>query len=494
MVNKSTILEKQTLKIFNSLGKKKETFKSINKNRVLMYVCGPTVYDLLHVGNFRGPIFFNFLRNWLEHLGYNVEYVYNYTDIDDKIINRSNKENKSTKEISEQYIDEFKKDYKSLKINFPTQTPKCTEHIDDIIRFIEDLIKKKCAYESEGSVFFSIDKFSDYGKLSGKKPEDLLAGHRVEVNKNKKNPMDFVLWKPSKNNEPGWDSPWGIGRPGWHIECSAMSSKILGPKIDIHGGGVDLLFPHHENEIAQSESNFSNRFANFWIHNNLINFDNQKMSKSLGNIVKARDFIKENNAEIFKFLILSVHYRSILNFNDKILNQTINNLLKIYSSLKLSSEINKSQIVSNPINSYEDYFQNKKQEINAHINNDFNTPAALSVIFELVKKFNLLAVNKKVTPEIKFFSEKFDDFFVLYGGIFGLFQEKRSNFLKSLNNLLLKSRGITEDYIHTKINDRNLARTKKDFRLSDSIRDELIDLGIELKDNPDGSTGWYVKI
>ena len=306
--------------------------------------------------------------------------------------------------------------------------------------------------------------------------------------------MDFVLWKPSKENEPGWDSPWGIGRPGWHIECSAMSSKILGPKIDIHGGGVDLLFPHHENEIAQSESNFSNRFANFWIHNNLINFDNQKMSKSLGNIVKARDFIRENNAEIFKFLILSVHYRSILNFNDKILNQTINNLLKIYSSLKLSYEINKSQIVSNPINSYEDYFQNKKQEINAYINNDFNTPAALSVIFELVKKFNLLAVNKKVTPEIKFFSEKFDDFFVLYGGIFGLFQEKRSNFLKSLNNLLLKSRGITEDYINTKINDRNLARTKKDFRLSDSIRDELIDLGIELKDNPDGSTGWYVKI
>ena len=487
-------MKTNSLKIFNSLGKKKQVFKPINKDKVLMYVCGPTVYDLLHVGNFRGPIFFNFLRNWLEHRGYEVEYVYNYTDIDDKIINKSHQENKSIKEVSEKYIDEFKKDYDSLKIKRPTKTPKCTEHIDDIIKFIQGLIEKKTAYSSEGSVFFSIDKFSSYGKLSGKKPEDLLAGHRVEVNTNKKNPMDFVLWKPSKDKEPGWNSPWGYGRPGWHIECSAMCSSILGPKIDIHGGGADLLFPHHENEIAQSESNFSDKYSNFWVHNNLINFDNQKMSKSLGNIIKARDFIEDKGAEIFKFLILSVHYRSILNFNDKIINQTINNLFKIYSSLKLSSEINNSELDTAYVKEYDNYFTLKKEEIDSYINNDFNTPGAFSVIFDIVKKFNLLALNKKLNSEIKYFSIHFLEFFNLYGGILGLFQENRTDFIFSLNNLLLKSKDISEDFILSKIEERNNARKEKDFKLSDKIRDDLIKKGIELKDNPDSITSWYVKI
>ena len=238
---------KDSLKIFNSLGKKKEVFYTNHKDKVSMYVCGPTVYDLLHIGNFRGPIFFNVLRNWLEHIGYSVQYVYNYTDIDDKIINRALEEKKTTKEISEKYINEFEMDYKSLKIKKPDYTPKCTEHIQDIINFIKELISSDFAYLSNGSVFFSIQKFEDYGKLSGKNPEDLLAGHRVKINDNKHNSLDFVLWKPSANKDPGWDSPWGYGRPGWHIECSAMSEKILGSKIDIHGGGMDLIFPHHEN-------------------------------------------------------------------------------------------------------------------------------------------------------------------------------------------------------------------------------------------------------
>ena len=307
----------KSLSLYNSLGKKKESFYSNNNDKVMMYVCGPTVYDLLHIGNFRGPIFFNFLRNWLENIGYSVTYVYNYTDIDDKIINKSKEEKISTKDISEKYISEFELDYDSLKIKKPNFTPRCTEHIDDIISFIADLINDGFAYESNKSVFFSIEKFKKYGKLSGKNIDDLLAGHRVDVNKDKNIPMDFVLWKPSEKGDPGWDSPWGFGRPGWHIECSAMSDKILGQNIDIHGGGIDLLFPHHENEIAQSESRSSSTFSNFWVHNNLINFDNQKMSKSIGNIIKGRDFIKEYNAEILKFIILSVHYRSVLNFNKK---------------------------------------------------------------------------------------------------------------------------------------------------------------------------------
>ena len=321
-----------------------------------------------------------------------------------------------------------------------------------------------------------------------------MAGHRVEVNTNKKNPMDFVLWKPSKDKEPGWNSPWGYGRPGWHIECSAMCSSILGPKIDIHGGGADLLFPHHENEIAQSESNFSDKYSNFWVHNNLINFDNQKMSKSLGNIIKARDFIEDKGAEIFKFLILSVHYRSILNFNDKIINQTINNLFKIYSSLKLSSEINNSELDTAYVKEYDNYFTLKKEEIDSYINNDFNTPGAFSVIFDIVKKFNLLALNKKLNSEIKYFSIHFLEFFNLYGGILGLFQENRTDFILSLNNLLLKSKDISEDFILSKIEERNNARKEKDFKLSDKIRDDLITKGIELKDNPDSTTSWYVKI
>ena len=330
--------------LFNSLSKKKEVFFTNKKKEVSMYVCGPTVYDLLHIGNFRGPIFFNFFRNFLEYKGYKVVYVYNYTDIDDKIINRSSEENISTYELSEKYINEFESDYASLKIKKPSFTPKCTDHIDDIIDFINDLIEKGYAYVSSNSVFFSIQKFKRYGKLSGKNTEDLLAGHRVNVNDKKENPLDFVLWKPSSENDPGWDSPWGFGRPGWHIECSAMSRKLLGDQIDIHGGGVDLLFPHHENEIAQSECRSSCTFANFWVHNNLINFDNQKMSKSLGNIIKGRDFIRDYNPEIFKFLILSVHYRSILNFNKKIIDQTIGNLIKIYSALQLANTIMSSDL------------------------------------------------------------------------------------------------------------------------------------------------------
>jgi len=485
---------KDSLKLFNSLGKKKETFISNEKGKVSMYVCGPTVYDLLHVGNFRGPIFFNFLRNWLEHLGYKVNYIYNYTDIDDKIINKSKEEKKTTKEVSEKYIKEFEKDYKSLKINNPSFSPKCTDHIGNIISFIEELIDKEFAYSSKGSVFFSIEKYKDYGKLSGKKTEDLLAGHRVKVNDDKNNPLDFVLWKPSYENDPGWDSPWGVGRPGWHIECSAMSKKLLGSKIDIHGGGIDLLFPHHENEIAQSESRSSTNFANFWVHNNLINFDNQKMSKSLGNIIKGRDFINEYNPEIFKFLILSVHYRSILNFNKKLINQTIINLIKIYSALSLAERLSNSRVEVKVSEEFKNDFDLYSKKASDFINNDFNTPGFFSVIFDIVRKFNLEAVNKKVTGELKYFSVSLLGFFNRYGSILGIFQESKTDFISDLNLLILRNKNINIIDIKDAIKKREKARKQKNYALSDEIRDKFISEGIDLKDNPDGTTGWSVRV
>ena len=483
-----------SLKLFNSLGKKKESFITNEKGKVSMYVCGPTVYDLLHIGNFRGPIFFNFLRNWLEHLGYEVNYVYNYTDIDDKIINKSKQEKKTTKEISEKYIKEFEKDYKSLKIKNPSFSPRCTDHIEDIVSFITDLIDKGFAYPSKGSVFFSIDKFKGYGKLSGKNSTDLLAGHRVKVNDDKNNPLDFVLWKPSFDEDPGWDSPWGFGRPGWHIECSAMSKKILGSKIDIHGGGVDLLFPHHENEIAQSECCSSTTFANFWVHNNLINFENQKMSKSIGNIIKGRDFVNEYNPEIFKFLILSVHYRSILNFNKKLINQTIVNLIKIYSALSLAERLSNSKVEIIESKEYKNDFDDYSKKVSDFINNDFNTPGFFSVIFEIIRKFNLVGVNKKVTGELKYFSISILDFFKKYGSLLGLFEEPKASFLLDLNLLILKTKKVKLENIENAIIKRDKARKEKDYLLSDKIRDALANDGIDLNDNPDGSTGWSVRV
>ena len=484
----------EAFKVFNSLGKKKETFYTNKKNEVSMYVCGPTVYDLLHVGNFRGPIFFNFFRNLLEHKGYKVNYVYNYTDIDDKIINRSAEQNISTSELAEIYISEFEKDYESLKIKKPSFTPRCTDHIDDIIEFIEDLISKGYAYKASNSVFFSIQKFKEYGKLSGKNTEDLLAGHRVNINDDKNNPLDFVLWKPSYDNDPGWPSPWGYGRPGWHIECSAMSNKLLGSKIDIHGGGVDLLFPHHENEIAQSECRGSTPFSNFWVHNNLINFDNQKMSKSLGNIIKGRDFINDYNSEIFKFLILSVHYRSILNFNQTIINQSVGNLIKIYTALQLAENIMGSDISINQNELYDKEFEIYNEKIEGFLNNDMNTPGVFGVFFDVIRKFNLLSVNKKISGESKYFAERFLNLFKTYGTILGLFQESKSNFVKELNILMLNSKSINLSDIENKILVRNKARASKNYQLSDQIRDELLKDSIELKDNPDGSTDWSVKI
>ena len=471
--------------LYNSLSKKKEIFKPITPGTVKMYVCGPTVYDLLHVGNFRGLIFFNVLRNWLKHLGYSVNYVYNYTDIDDKIINKSKEENKLASDISSKFINEFENDFKLLKISKASHNPKCTDYINDIISFISDLIEKKFAYVRNNNVFFSCKKFSAYGKLSGKNIEDLISGHRITINKDKENSIDFVLWKPSNHGEPGWESPWGRGRPGWHIECSVMANAILGDQIDIHGGGMDLIFPHHENEIAQSESKTGKKFARYWVHNNFIKFDDQKMSKSLGNIIKARTFMTDYNPETLKYMILSVHYRSPINFSFKQIQQSITSLIKIYTALEQAQNITKDQCNISNIS----YFKEELEIVQTSFNNDINTPIVFAQIFNVIRKFNNAFKNEKNEKIAK----EFLAFFSLVSSILSLFSEKPKKILLELNLILLKEKNISLKQIETEIKKRDKSRKEKNYKESDLIRDKLLGKGIELKDTIDG-TQWSVKL
>ncbi len=335
------------LKIYNTLGKNLEVFRPLKDGAVKIYVCGPTVYNLLHVGNFRGPVFFNFVRAWFEHLGYQVDYALNFTDVDDKIIAKANEEKKTAQEISEYYIAEYKKDFLSLNLRVHDRNPKVTDHMSDIVSLITDIIEAKKAYTTSGvqdgsmDVNFSIADSKDYGKLSGRNPDEMQAGVRIDVNEKKKNPLDFALWKSAKPFEPSWPSPWGPGRPGWHIECSAMIKSLYGDQIDIHGGGLDLMFPHHENEIAQSEAcqKPGQHFVNYWMHWNMIQFSGAKMSKSIGNIISLRDFLKDHHAEIYKWMMLTPHYRSTAEFSEEAVHLAISGLARVYSALALAESI-----------------------------------------------------------------------------------------------------------------------------------------------------------
>ena len=371
--------------LYNTLSGKKEKFIPLKEGEVKLYLCGPTVYDLLHIGNFRGPIVFNVIRNWLEFTGNKVNMVYNYTDVDDKIIQKANTEGVETKVISERYIKEFEKDFNALGLKKHTHNPRVSEHMDDIISMIEKIITNGKGYVVDGEVFFAIDEFETYGALSKKKLDELEVGQRVEVDTRKKNPQDFVLWKPAKEGEPYWDSPWGKGRPGWHIECSAMVKSILGDSIDIHGGGVDLQFPHHENEIAQSEACNCVKYCNYWVHNEFINFGAEKMSKSLGNIITARNFMEKYNPEILKYLFLSAHYRTQMGITDDKLSQTISALNRIYSAIELAQitvdQVDAPAIADAGFDKKLVEFDNK---IKKSLNDDFNTAEMISFIFESI--------------------------------------------------------------------------------------------------------------
>ena len=441
----------------NNLTNKKEKFIPINKNNVGMYVCGPTVYDDPHIGNARPLVIFDILYKILKNKFSTVCYVRNITDIDDKIIKSSKEQNISTKDLTERVSQSFLKDCIFLNCESPTHQPKATEHIDLMIKMINDLIIKGFAYEINKHVYFEVKKFTDYGKLSNKKLEDLIAGSRVEISDNKKNSEDFVLWKPSKEDEPSWNSPWGKGRPGWHLECSAMSKKFLGNEFDIHGGGIDLIFPHHENEIAQSRcANETKVFANYWIHNAFITISNEKMAKSQGNILKIKDFKQKISGQVLRLALMSAHYKQPLDWNDKLLDDCYNTLNKWYSvylsdvkSLKISDEI------LNPL--YD----------------DLNTPGYIANLHQLYEK---ASKGKDV------------DLFVSACKFIGLLNENYDQW----QNYKRSKVSISDTDIQEKINLRNKARKNKDYNEADRIRDELLDKGVLIEDK-DGKTIWKFK-
>ena len=441
----------------NNLTNKKELFVPKDNKNIGMYVCGPTVYDDPHIGNARPLVVFDILFKLLKNKFEKVSYVRNITDIDDKIIKSSQEQKISTKELTDKVTKSFLEDCKYLNCENPTHQPKATEHIDLMIEMTTELIKKGFAYENNKHVYFEVKKFSDYGKLSNKKLEDLIAGSRVEISKNKKNSEDFVLWKPSNKDEPSWDSPWGNGRPGWHLECSAMSKKFLGKEFDIHGGGIDLVFPHHENEIAQSRcANGTKVFANYWIHNAFITMSNEKMAKSQGNILKIKNFRKKVSGQVIRLALMSAHYKQPLDWNDKLLSNCQNTLDKWY------------RVYSQDIKSVE-----LTDEILKPLYEDLNTPGYIANLHQLYEKANVGKDKELFLSACKFI------------GLLNENNEQWENYKK--NNA-----SMTETEIQSEIDLRNKARANKDYKEADRIRDELSNKGVLIEDK-DGKTLWKFK-
>ncbi|MDR7871427.1 MAG: cysteine--tRNA ligase [Tissierellaceae bacterium] len=459
------------MKLYNTLTRKKEEFKPVVEGKVSMYNCGPTVYNYIHVGNARPLVIFDTLRRFLIYKGFDVRYVVNFTDIDDKIINKANEEGVTAKEIAERYIEAFMEDAHGLGLyDYSTINPKATDYINQMIEFIQGLIDKGAAYNIDGNVYFNISSAKDYGKLSKKNIDELVSGARIEINEEKHNPMDFALWKKAKPGEPFWDSPWGEGRPGWHIECSVMSKTLLGETIDIHSGGEDLQFPHHENEIAQSETLSEKPFANYWLHNGMITVDNKKMSKSEGNFFTIKDVAKEYELETLRFFLLSAHYRSPINFSRETMDHTASALERLYNS-KNNLEYLIDKTTENDISPEDktliDAIQEYKDRFRSSMEDDLNTADAIAAIFELVKytntEFNEMTNKKVVIKAYETLKE-----------------------LSKVLGILTKKEEILEEEIIELIEKRTDARKNRDFKLADEIRDLLKDKGIILEDTQDG--------
>ncbi len=476
--------------LYNTITKQKEIFKPLHPPQVKMYCCGPTVYDLLHIGNFRGAVFFNFLRHWLEYKGYKVTYAYNFTDVDDKILNRAKKENKQMKEIADKYIAEFKKDFQALKLKEHDHNPQATQFIQQMIELIDTLLQNKKAYTVDKDVYYSVKNFPNYGKLSKRKTDELISGARVEVDERKKNPADFALWKSCPDDESGWDSPWGRGRPGWHLECTTMIFSLLGNNIDIHGGGSDLIFPHHENELAQAEGAKEGPFVKYWVHNNMFTFGGEKMAKSTGNVNIMRDFLTEYNGEIFKYLVLSSHYRSMTEVSENKILQCIQALSRIYTFLKTAKETTIQNKVSNNDQSstFIKEIQSAEQNIEEELSDDLNTPAAFAVIFNLIRQFNEINQSKRDIGEAATHAKWISDIIMKYGKLMSLFQESPEEFLNKLDDIFLKKNNLKKEDISQLVSARTEARKNKDFKKADEIRQQLLDMGIEVKDSPSGTT------
>ncbi len=459
------------MRLYNTLTRKKEEFKPIKQDKVTIYVCGPTVYNYIHVGNARPLVVFDVLRRYLEYKNYAVDYLVNFTDIDDKLINKANEEGMTVKEISEKFIGEYLDDAKGLLLKEEsTNHPRATEHITDIVNFIKELVEKGYAYSANGDVYFDVTKLEDYGKLSKKNIEDLISGARVEINEIKRNPMDFTLWKSAKPGEPSWNSPWGKGRPGWHIECSVMARRYLGDTIDIHAGGEDLQFPHHENEIAQSESLTGKPFANYWLHNAMINVENQKMSKSLMNFFTVREISKEFDLEVLRFFILSAHYRKPVNFSREFVEQAKNGLDRLYNGKNnlefLMNNCEEKTLNDEDIKIKEEIIELKEKFIDS-MEDDINTADAISALFEIVKEGNSKLSQDSPKELVVFIHETLMEL----SGILGI---------------LNKEDELLDEEIAELIEKRTEARKNKDFKLSDQIRDSLKEKGIILEDTKDG--------
>ncbi len=461
------------MKLYNSMTRKKEEFRPITEGEVLMYSCGPTVYNFFHLGNARPFIIFDTLRRYFEYKGYNVKFVQNFTDIDDKMINNANEQGITVADLAEKFIGEYFTDAKGLGIKKATVHPRATENIDAIIELISTLIEKGYAYESEGDVYFRTMKFAEYGKLSHQPLEDLQLGARIGVGEKKEDPMDFALWKAKKPGEPAWKCPWGEGRPGWHIECSAMANRYLGKTIDIHSGGKDLIFPHHENEIAQSEAANGQPFANYWLHNGFINVNNEKMSKSLGNFFTIRDIAAKYDYEVIRFFMLSAHYRSPINFSDELMEQAKTALGRLYTCLEqLDFLISKSE--GNSITAEEQKILDKitayREKFISAMDDDINTADAISVLFEIVREINTeITADKKYTKTLL---ETIKGFLKELGGVLGLLQQEEDDSISPEIQALIDARAA--------------ARKDKNWAEADRIRDQLASMGIELKDTPQG--------
>lgn len=460
------------MKLFNTMTRQKETFVPLVPGEVKMYACGPTVYNFIHVGNARPIIVFDVLRRYFEYCGMKVNFVQNFTDVDDKIINRAKEENKTSEEIAETYMKEYFTDAKGLGVRDASIHPKATENIQQIIELIQTLIDKGYAYVAQGDVYFRTLKFEGYGKLSHQPLEDLQAGARIDVTDVKEDPMDFALWKNAKPGEPFWEAPWGKGRPGWHIECSAMSNRYLGKTIDLHCGGQDLQFPHHENEIAQSEAANGCQFVNYWLHNGFLNIDNKKMSKSEGNFFTVREAAKVYGYEPIRFFMLSAHYRSPLNYSKESLTQAQSALDRLYTAVSNLEFLQKNgaagELTSEEatfVATFEDY----RRRFHEAMDDDFNTADAIGVLFELVRAINT-AVEKAPTAAM---AKACLDMVLEFADVLGLLYNR-------------KKEEALDDQIEAMIEARQAARKAKDFAEADRIRDELAAMGIELKDTPQG--------
>ena len=459
------------MKLYNTLTQKKEEFVPIEEGKVRMYSCGPTVYNYFHIGNARPFIVFDVLRRFLEYIGYDVKFVQNFTDVDDKIINRSIEEGITAAEVADKYIAEYFKDSYALGIRRADVHPRVSDHMPEIIEMIKALEERGLAYNVDGNVYYQVDHFHDYGKLSKQSIDDLKSGARIDVNDEKRSPLDFALWKKKKDGEPYWESPWGQGRPGWHIECSAMSRKHLGESIDIHGGGQDLIFPHHENEIAQSEGSCGCKFANYWVHNGYININNEKMSKSKGNFFTVRDIAKHYDLEVVRMFMLMAHYRSPVNFSDELLGQAQNALERLYNAkyqMEYLLENNKTEAAAEEEKTWMDSLAQYKKGFIDAMDDDLNTADAIAAIFELVRDANSHLSESSSREAVKAALNLFEEL----TGVIGLAaKEKETNL---------------ESEVEALIAQRQEARKNKNFALADEIRDALLAKGIILEDTREG--------